>query len=466
MLELALVLTVGTDRREFKLLPGGPPLVVGRGADATWKVDEPLLSRRHFEVRYDEEHGVECVDLRSANGTYVNGKLIQRVALQPGDVIRAGDRTFKVEYDGAGVVKAPEPKKTGTWIAEAASGDLRCQRCGRLISMTTVGDDQRFEWSEEVLCPSCHEGSSTAIKTDGLSAVEQQLRSEGLEVVERISASGTLVPVFKAKRTTGLSDIVAVKTLPLVKGLSEKKIERFNTEARSMAQINHPNVVHVYDVRHREGLIFIVMEFIEGETLLRRIERDKALPVLEGLRIGLAIARALEAASKQGIIHRNVKPGNILISREDGTPKLIDFGLAKGVKSFGPGVTEDDETLGTIRYMPPEQVKDARAADSRSDTYSLAATIFHMLTGLLPYPHHSELELLRHVVSGSLPDFIIPPHDKLPSPVAAVLQQSVKKRPEDRPATPTKFREALAMAIGTLSGGKALLSAEDLAAMK
>ncbi|MEZ0230768.1 MAG: protein kinase [Planctomycetota bacterium] len=466
MVELALALTYGTDRREFKLLPGGPPLVVGRGSDATLKVDEPLLSRRHFEVRFDEEHGLELVDLRSANGTYLNGKLIQRTGLRSGDVIRAGDRTFKVEYDGGGVKSAEPRRQTGTWLADAVSGELRCQQCGRLISMTTVGDDQRFEWGEEVLCPSCLEGSSTAVKTDGLGLVEQQLRQEGFEVLQRISSAGTLVPVFKAKRVNGLADVVALKVLPLLKGLSEKKIERFNTEARSMAQINHPNVVHVFDVRHRPELVFIVMEFIEGESLLRKIEKTNGLPLLEGLRVGLAVARALEAAAKQGIVHRNVKPGNILIGREDGTPKLVDFGLAKGVKSFGPGVTEDDETLGTIRYMPPEQVKDARVADCRSDTYSLAATIFQSLTGLLPYPNHSELELLRHVVSGSLPDFIIPPTDKLPSPIAAVLQQAVKSRPDQRPATATRFREALATAIASLSGGRALLSTEDLAALK
>jgi len=460
MVELELVMTVGADRREFKLLPGGPPLVVGRGVDATYRIDAPLLSRRHFEIRFLDDRGLEIEDLKSANGTFLNGRLTQRSTLKPGDVIRAGDVAIKIEYDGAA---KSSPPKSGAWIAEAVSGDLRCQRCGRLISMTTVRDDQTFEWGEQVLCPPCQEGSSSEIRLDALSEVEKKLKEEGFDVLERISAEGSLMPVFKAKRTGGLEDVVAIKALPLVAGLSEKKIERFKTEARLMALLKHPNVAHVYDVRTRPDLTFMVMEFIEGETLLKKIDREGKLPALEAMKVGLAVARALEAASKHGIVHRNVKPGNILIAKEDGTVKLIDFGLAKGVKAYGPGVTNEDETLGTVRYMPPEQVKDARAADARADMYALAATLFHALTGKLPYSNRSELDLLKHVVARSLPEFIITPTDPIPGPIAHVLTRALKKKPDERPATAQKFRELLAQAIFSISGGRALLSADDLA---
>src|SRR5581483_11459679 len=101
MVELELVMTFGADRREFKLLPGGPPLVVGRGVDATYRIDAPLLSRRHFEIRFLDDRGLEIEDLKSANGTFLNGRLTQRSTLKPGDVIRAGDVAIKIEYDGA-----------------------------------------------------------------------------------------------------------------------------------------------------------------------------------------------------------------------------------------------------------------------------------------------------------------------------------------------------------------------------
>src|SRR3954470_16719757 len=116
MVELALVMTVGDDRREFKLLPGGPPLVVGRGVDATYRIDAPLLSRRHFEIRYDGERGLEVADLKSANGTYVNGRLTQLGGLRPGDVIRAGDVAIKIEYDSTAQAAIAAPR-TGAWIA-------------------------------------------------------------------------------------------------------------------------------------------------------------------------------------------------------------------------------------------------------------------------------------------------------------------------------------------------------------
>jgi hypothetical protein len=459
MVELLLVMTAGMDRREFKLLPGGPPVIVGRGADANFKIEAPLLSRRHFEVRFDEHNGLEISDLKSANGTFVNGLPAQKAPLRPGDVIRAGDIEIRVDFEGG-----PEPSpSSGAWIADAVSGDIRCHRCGRLISTTTVGDDQSFEWSDELLCPSCKDGSAIGL-SGAFAELTQPLHDEGYEVLAKLSGDGTLAPVFKARRLGGAGELVAVKTLALVKGLSEKKIERFKTEARAMARVEHPNVVRVHEVKQRPGLAFMVMEFVDGETLLKKIEREGKLHVLEALRVGLAISRALEAATRQGIVHRNVKPGNIIVA-EDGTPKLVDFGLAKGVRAFSPEITDEEETLGTIRYMAPEQVKDARAADARSDVYALAATIFHALTGKLPYPNRSDLDLLKHVIAGSLPEFIIAPIETIPPQVAQVLIQALREKPEDRHATSTKFREALAEAIFSVSGGRVLLSAEDLDAI-
>lgn len=460
MVELLLVMTSGMDRREFKLLPGGPPVIVGRGADANFRIEAPLLSRRHFEIRFDEQKGLEISDLKSANGTSVNGVPTQKAALRPGDVVRAGDLEIRVDYDG-GPVPAPA---SGAWIADAVTGDIRCNRCGRLISTTTVGDDQSFEWSDELLCPSCKDGSAIGELSGAFAELSQQLQEEGYEVLARLSGDGTLAPVFKARRVGSAEELVAIKALPLVKGLSEKKIERFKAEARAMAHVEHPNVVRVHEVKQRPGLAFMVMEFVDGETLQKKIEKEGKLHVLEALRVGLAISRALEASARQGIVHRNVKPGNIIVA-EDGTPKLVDFGLAKGVRAFSPEITDEEETLGTIRYMPPEQVKDARAADARSDVYALAATLFHALTGKLPYPNRTDLDLLKHVIAGSLPEFIVAPTEPIPPQVARVLIGALKRKPEDRHATPTRFREALAEAIFSVSGGRVLLTPEDMDAI-
>jgi serine/threonine-protein kinase len=457
--ELALVLTIGSDRREFKLLAGGAALVVGRSSDAGLKIDAPLLSRRHFEIRCYVDGKVEVSDLKSANGTFVNGVRAQHVLVRSGDVVRAGDTSIRIEYD------EKEEPESSSWITDAVKGDLRCQKCGRLISMSTVDDDSGFEWSEQVFCSACKAGAVSNRDLGTVVWLARTLDEEGFEVLGRLSAEGARVPVFKAKRLGGLEDVVAIKVLPILPDLSKKKIERFKAEARSMAQIKHANVAHVYDVRSRPDLTFIVMEFIEGETLLARIEKAGKVPLLEGLRVGLAISRALEAAEKQKIVHRNVKPANIMIAAQDAVPKLIDFGLAKGVRPSGPAVTDADETLGTLRYMPPEQAKDARAADARSDMYSLAATLYHALTGKIPYSQHSEVDLLRYAVTGKLPEFHIGPGEAIPAGIARVLVRALSAKPEQRYPTPRAFREALAQAVSGVEGGRSLLSSDDLGAL-
>jgi hypothetical protein len=418
MAELTLVLRIGAEKRAFTLASDRPAITIGRSPDVELPLKAQLLSRRHCELRLGEK-GLELKDLGSANGTFLNGQRVDSAGVETGDIIQVGDVELRVEFDHG-----------GTWVASAAeAGDLRCKRCGRLLSMSTVGDGHTFEWGEEVLCPSCAEGS--AVDSSSSRRLAQLLAADGYTVLSQISPHATISPVVKARRP-GLDDLVAIKALVVGPSLPEKKIERFRAEARAMAQIKHPNVVHVYDVKHRPELFYIVMEFIDGDTLLSRIERQGKFTVEKALPIALAVGRALEAAANQGIVHRNVKPANILISRA-GTPKLIDFGLAKGVATPGPGVTSEEETLGTIRYMSPEQVKDARAADHRSDVYSLGATLFHALTGKLPYPSHSELDLLKGVVTGKLPTFSPTTEESLPKAVTSLIARCLKPRPTDRP---------------------------------
>lgn len=421
MAELALVLTIGTERRSFKLTPAAPSLVVGRAPDVAVPLKAPLLSRRHCELRL-ENGALEVLDLGSANGTFVNGQRVQRARLQPGDLVQVGEVDVRLEFE------------SGTWAADAAASadDLRCRRCGRRISMTTVGDGHTLEWSDEVLCPACRDAGPGDDGAQGRLA--ELLARDGYEVLGTISPHPTPSPVLRARRRGAGPDaeLFAIKVLPLAAGLSTKKIDRFKAEARALAQIDHPNVVRVRAVLERPELLAIVLEHVDGKSLLDMIERRGRLSARDALHVGIAIARALEAAAARGIVHRNVKPANILIGR-NGRPWLVDFGLAKGVSSSGPGVTGMDEMLGTIRYMAPEQVKDARAADGRSDVYSLAATLFHAFTGKLPYPYHSELDLLRSTITGSLPSFAPTPVDPLPEGVGPLLARSLQRDPKARP---------------------------------
>jgi hypothetical protein len=438
MSSLPVTFTAGSGQREFVLETGGRTVTMGRSQEAELFVNSPRLSRRHCEVKLGQQ-GVELNDLNSSNGTFLNGRRVDRALVRPGDVVQVGGIAIRIDYDPAKLV------------ATSGAGDIRCEKCDRRISMSTVEDGHVFELKNHILCPACTESTRLSEVSESERKVSEVLAREGYTVEAKIDALSGVIPVYRARRT-GLDNIVAIKALPLVAGVSKKKVERFQQEAKAVAKIKHPNVIQVYDIRRLPELLYIVMEHCEGETLLQRIERMGKVPARDALRIGIQIAKALEAAQKQGIVHRDIKPANILIAAEDGSPKLVDFGLAKDLWQLTSGLTGPDETLGTVRYMPPEQVKNARAADHRADIYAVAATLFHALSGKPPYPDQTELSLMRHVIGGSLPQFNPRGTDGIPPPVADVLSNALQADPDRRPAGAAEFRLALSDAIAAMAG--------------
>jgi serine/threonine protein kinase len=434
MAALQVTFSAGQGQRVFALEPNVNSVTIGRGTEAELYVNSPRLSRRHCEVKLSER-GVEVQDLGSSNGTFLNGHKVDRALVRPGDVVQVGGIAIRIDY---------EP--------QAAKVSDRCESCGRGISMSTIDDGDVLELTDRMLCPACAEQNRLTKTTDAEQRLMERLAEEGYTVEEKIAAlSSPVVPVFKARRA-GLDNIVSIKALPLLTGVPKKKIERFQAEAKTAAKVKHPVVIQIYDIRRLPDLLYIVMEHVEGETLLERIERTGRLPPRDALRIGLLIAKALEVAQKQGIVHRDIKPANILITHDDGSPKLVDFGIAKDLWQLTGGLTGPEETLGTVRYMPPEQVKNAREADHRADMYSLAATVFHAISGKPPYPDRTDLDLMRQVVGGTLAAFDPRGHEGVHPAVADVLARALQQSPADRYATPTEFREALAQAITTMAG--------------
>ena len=432
---LNVTFSAGEGQRIFTLEPGGMPVVVGRGSEAELYVNSPRLSRRHCEIKLSE-HGVEVHDLGSANGTFLNGHRVERALVRPGDVVQVGGIAIRIDYE----------------TPEAPARSDRCSSCGRPITMSTIGDGAVLEIGDNMQCPACAEKNRLSKTTDAEQRLIERLAEEGYTVEQKLVALSTpVVPVFKARRT-GLDNIVTIKALPLLTGVPKKKVERFQTEAKAAAKVKHPVVIQIYDIRRLPDLLYIVMEHVDGETLLERIEKSGRMPPREALKVGLAIAKALESAQKQGIVHRDIKPANILIAHEDGAPKLVDFGIAKDLWQLTGGLTGPEETLGTVRYMPPEQVRNAREAAHRADEYSLAATLFHALVGKPPYPERSELDLMRAVVGGTLPAFDPRGHDGVPPAVGEVLARALRQNPAERYQTPAELREALGKAIAAMAG--------------
>jgi serine/threonine protein kinase len=207
----------------------------------------------------------------------------------------------------------------------------------------------------------------------------------GFEIIRRIGQGG-MGTVFQARQTS-LDRIVALKVLPPSVAKNAAFIERFQREARASAKLNHPNIVQGIDVGRDEatGLWYFAMEYVDGPSLLQILREEKVLPEERALKIAREIAEALECAAHHNIVHRDVKPDNILMTAQ-GEAKLADLGLAKQISSQDPSVTQSGQSVGTPFYMAPEQVRgEADQLDIRTDLYALGGTLYHLVTGQPPY---------------------------------------------------------------------------------
>ncbi len=220
------------------------------------------------------------------------------------------------------------------------------------------------------------------------------------EILGKIG-SGSMGAVFLARQLS-LDRLVALKVLKPSLSRDERYVERLSREARLVARLDHPNIVHAYDLRQERGYHFFVMEYVEGRSLRDLLKDWGRLPEEQVLRIGIQVGLALEHARKHGIIHRDIKPANILV-QEDGNVKLADLGLAKGPEALSATRHEGEETLGTPLYMSPEQARDSSSADIRSDIYSLGATLFHASCGVPPFRGTNLSEVLTQVLQSPPP---------------------------------------------------------------
>jgi serine/threonine protein kinase len=259
--------------------------------------------------------------------------------------------------------------------------------------------------------------------------------------IEKLLGRGGMGAVYLARHQT-LDTPVAVKVMPPdVAARSPDYAERFLREAKVAAQLKHPNVLAVMDADRdlATGLTYIVQEYMDGGSVGDKL-RKGPLPEAKANAVLIAMLKALSLAAKKSIVHRDIKPDNILLSK-DGRVKLADLGLAKRTDESG-GVTQDTSAFGTPHYMSPEQFQDARSVDTRSDLYSLGATYYHLLTGRPPFPGTQIYEVLQKVMSSPVPD----PRDKVPAVserAARVCVKMMMKTPRLRYQTPDEVLEDL-----------------------
>jgi serine/threonine-protein kinase len=275
-------------------------------------------------------------------------------------------------------------------------------------------------------------------------------------LLERLGAGG-MGEVFKA-RNWKLGKIVALKLIRSERLANADAVRRFQREVRAAALLNYPNIVHAFDCDEAAGKHFFVMEYVEGVDLAKYVKEHGPLGVALACACVRQAALGLQHAFERGLVHRDIKPHNLLLTEErDGwqpaerVVKILDMGLARLSQAGDPGdststVTEEGTLMGTLDYIAPEQALNAHAADTRSDLYSLGCTFYFLLTGRVPYPGGTAAEkLLRHQMGQPTPVEQLRPG--LPSRGAAIVRKLMARRPEDRYQTPAEAAADLASVL-------------------
>ncbi len=265
------------------------------------------------------------------------------------------------------------------------------------------------------------------------------------EIIERIG-NGGMATVYKAKDLT-LKRYVAVKVLRDEFTTDTEFIRRFNIEAQAAASLTHPNIVSIYDVGNEENIYYIVMELIQGKTLKEIIDEDGVLPWKWSLNISIQIASALETAHKNNIVHRDIKPHNIIIT-EDGIAKVTDFGIAKAVSNST--ITAFGTTIGSVHYFSPEHARGG-FTDAKSDLYSLGVVMYEMLTGRVPFDADTPVSIaLKHMQEEPVEPIKLNP--SIPYSVNKIILKAMKKDTNLRYQTATEMLRDLGMALKNPEG--------------
>lgn len=405
-------------------------------------LDELGISSMHMRLTAEGDK-LFVEDLQSLNGTMIKGRMIsektelrQRGSVLIGSVllriekncgtwfvtaIRQNDSMFSVE-ESLPVFETAIQEENATAVTVIASNDIK--------EAIKTGDSEILK---QVLHP------ETAPVNPGSFDALQELGK--YKLMKKIGKGGMGV-VFLAKHKV-MNTYRALKLLPhSIKEEHYDFFERFMREARIASEIRHPNIVGVMDAETdtQQQVSYIVMEFIDGGTLRRILKNQKVLPEIQALLIIRSVAEALKAIAEHKIIHRDIKPDNIMFTRH-GDVKLADLGIAKNEED-DTTLTRNNMMIGTPAYLSPEQIETPKDVDIRSDIYSLGATLYEMLTGTTPYAGENTYAILQKMIS----DPIVNPRKKNPaisSITAKVVLKMLQKNPAKRYQSPQALLETL-----------------------
>lgn len=273
------------------------------------------------------------------------------------------------------------------------------------------------------------------------------------KILDRLG-QGRMAGVYKAEHTLG--QVVAIKVLPPSKAKNPQLLGRFQREARMALRLKHPNVVRTYQLGEAKDVQYLVMEYLEGETLDEVLQRRKKLPPGEAVRLIHQALTGLQHIHEQGMVHRDLKPANLMLVPASGrgdadttvkaTVKILDIGLGRFFEdepqSANMELTGEGALLGTPDYLPPEQARDPRSIDIRADIYSLGCVLYHALTGQPPFPDKNLLsQMVRHATEPAKPLKEFNP--AIPDGLQQIMNWMLAKKPEERYPTPERAAQAL-----------------------
>ncbi|WP_165227409.1 serine/threonine-protein kinase [Aquisphaera insulae] len=291
-------------------------------------------------------------------------------------------------------------------------------------------------------------GQGSAVQAPAVALLPRAGEIIGTFVLEEAIGVGGMGAVFRALDVQ-LDRRIALKLLPLDQTDDPEIVQRFYQEGRSSAQLDHENIARVFSIGQDGPYHFIAFEYIEGETVRRRVDEKGPLPAAETVDISLQISQALVHASDRGVVHRDIKPSNIILTPQ-GRAKLVDMGLARRFeRDTDHGLTQSGMTLGTFDYISPEQARDPRDVDVRSDLYSLGCTMFHMLAGRPPFPGGTVLQKLLQHQEEPPPD-IRGLNDSVPAELGRLIGKLLAKDRERRYQTPEQVVRDLLVIAGQM----------------
>jgi serine/threonine-protein kinase len=382
---------------------GRDSFLVGRSKDAHFQLpqDDPYFSRRHFVIELQPPR-CRLLDLKSRNGVFVNREKVTVAELCDGDQIAAGATVFQVR------IEQPPPDDVDTALLPAGAESTPTER-----------------WQPTP--------TADLVKEVG-----------GYRIVRQIGRGG-MGNVYLGER---IVDRLCVAIKQIHHAAPAKAVDQFLREVKILGELRHPNIVKFIEAARVEDVPFLVMEYVEGVDAQSLVRSRGSLPVRSAVRICLQVASGLDHAHQAGIVHRDVKPSNILIGgpKSGRIAKIADFGLARAYEASQlSGLTLNGEIGGTPAFMPPEQITHYRDVTPVADQYSLGATLYYLLTDtyIHDFPEGSQAANRLVTIMTEPPVPIRERRADLPAELAAVIERSLEKDPGGRYPTLIEFQRAL-----------------------